>query len=56
MEIAARMDPLSYGIDGLRGSLIGHSSFGITTDFFVLGILVVLLLGIGSYLFDKIQV
>ncbi len=56
MEIAARMDPLSYGVDGLRGSLIGHSSFGITTDFFVLGILVVLLLGIGSYLFDKIQV
>lgn len=56
MEIAARIDPLSYGIDGLRGALIGHSSFGLFTDFLVLSILTLILLGIGSYLFEKIQV
>lgn len=56
MEIAAKIDPLSYGIDGLRGSLISQSTFGITTDLLVLGILTALLMGVGSYLFEKIQV
>lgn len=56
MEIAAKIDPLSYGIDGLRGALIAHTGFGMATDILILGILTTLLLGIGSYLFDKIQV
>lgn len=56
MEIAAKIDPLSYGIDGLRGALISRSSFGITTDLIVLAMLTALLLGLGSYLFEKIQV
>lgn len=56
MEIAARIDPLSYGIDGLRAALISQSDFGITTDILVLSVITALLLGIGSYLFEKIQV
>lgn len=56
MEIAARLDPLSYGIDGLRGTLIAHTSFGVASDLLVLSVLTVLILGIGSYLFERIQV
>jgi ABC-2 type transport system permease protein len=49
-------DPLSYGIDGLRGTLIGRTHFGLVTDLAVLGAVAVILLSIGSYLFSKIEV
>ena len=49
-------DPLSYGIDGLRGTLIGRTHFGLLTDLAVLCAVAVVLLSIGSYLFSKIEV
>ena len=49
-------DPLSYGIDGLRGSLIGISHFGLVTDLAALAGVAVVLLGLGSYMFSKIEV
>lgn len=52
----ARLDPLSYGVDGLRATLINSANFGLTTDFVVLGVAVAILMVIGSYLFSKIQV
>jgi ABC-2 type transport system permease protein len=48
-------DPLSYGIDGLRGTLIGRTHFGLLNDFVVLCGVAVVLLSIGSYLFSKIE-
>jgi ABC-2 type transport system permease protein len=56
MENIARMDPLTYGIDGLRSALIAQTHFGIATDFSVLLILTAVLLALGSYLFERIQV
>jgi ABC-2 type transport system permease protein len=55
MEVATKIDPLTYGIDGLRGALISTSTFGIVTDLMIMIILAIVLLGIGSYLFEKIQ-
>lgn len=49
-------DPLSYGVDGLRGTLGGIAQFGLFTDFWVMGSIVVVFIAIGSYLFSKIQV
>ncbi|MFZ3077472.1 MAG: ABC transporter permease [Candidatus Aenigmatarchaeota archaeon] len=49
-------NPLTYGVDGLRESLTNVSNFGLGIDIAVLGILSVVLLVIGSYLFSKIQV
>ncbi|HYK89345.1 MAG TPA: ABC transporter permease [Acidobacteriota bacterium] len=49
-------DPLSYGVDGLRGSLIGMSHFGLVTDLATLVAVAVALLGLGSYLFSRIEV
>ncbi len=51
-----RADPLSYGIDGLRGALIGLTHFGLVMDVAVLGALAVVLLGTGSYLFSRIEI
>ncbi|MGC8658758.1 MAG: ABC transporter permease [Desulfomonilaceae bacterium] len=55
LEIAVLLDPLTYGVDGLRGSLTGVSQFGFGMDFYILGILTIILLGVGSYLFSRIQ-
>jgi len=49
------LDPLSYGIDGLRAALIGTSQFGITTDILILCCVAIVLMALGSYFFSKIQ-
>jgi ABC-2 type transport system permease protein len=49
-------DPLSYGIDGLRGTLIGRSHFALLTDFAVLCAVAIVLLSVGSFLFSKIEI
>jgi ABC-2 type transport system permease protein len=55
LEIVAGIDPLSYGVDGLRYSLIGIAHFGPATDLAVLSTLTALLLILGGYLFSRIQ-
>jgi len=55
LDLAARIDPLSYGVDGLRGALVGTGVFGATLDVVVLSIIGAALLGAGSYLFSRIQ-
>jgi ABC-2 type transport system permease protein len=56
LQIAIRLDPLTYGVDGLRGALGEVSRFGIGMDLLILGIVAVILLTIGSYLFSRIQI
>jgi ABC-2 type transport system permease protein len=50
------IDPLAYGVDGLRRTLIGVSHFSLVTDVAVLVVVTVILLFIGSRLFSKIEV
>jgi len=54
--LVTRFNPLSYGVDGLRAALTGQSSFGLSTDLFILTALTLLLIFIGGYLFSKIEV
>lgn len=56
ISFISRLNPLSYGVDGLRATLINTSHFGLTTDLFVLTSVSILFLSVGSYLFSKIQV
>jgi len=55
IKIAA-IDPLSYGVDGLRASLIGGAHFGVLTDFTILGAVTTLFLVLGSYFFSKMEI
>jgi len=55
MSAITRVDPLSYGVDGLRSALTGVSHFGVPTDLLVLAVLSIATLLVGSYLFSKIQ-
>lgn len=55
LEGALRLNPVTYGVDGLRGALNSAFAFSIVTDLAVLAVLSIILLSIGSYLFSKIQ-
>jgi len=52
----ARFNPLSYGVDGLRGALVNGAHFGLSVDFTILTIVTLIFLAIGSYLFSKIEI
>jgi ABC-2 type transport system permease protein len=56
LSVVTSLDPLAYGVDGLRSALIGMSHFGIPLDGLVLVATAALFLVLGSYLFSKIQV
>ena len=51
-----RLNPLTYGVDGLRGALNHGFAFGVTTDFVCLGLAALVLLAVGNYFFARIEV
>jgi ABC-2 type transport system permease protein len=55
LKLIARFDPLSYGIDAMRAILIHVSAFSLTLDVAVLIGFAIVFMGLGSYLFSKIE-
>jgi len=55
IQVISHINPLTYGVDGLRQVLTGITHFGLTTDISVLSIVGIILLLIGSYLFSRIE-
>jgi ABC-2 type transport system permease protein len=56
LSVATHVDPLSYGIDGLRGAFIGLSHFGVAMDLSILVVLACCFLALGAWAFSRIQV
>ena len=56
LSVITSLDPLAYGVDALRSTLIGRSHFGMAIDCAVLLTAMIILLFIGSRVFSKIQV
>jgi ABC-2 type transport system permease protein len=56
LDIIVHLNPLTYGIDGLRGALSGASHFGMLLDGSILAALTVVCLIIGTWLFSKIEI
>jgi ABC-2 type transport system permease protein len=56
LAVATRIDPLTYGIDGLRGAFLGLSHFGVATDLAVLGGVSIVFLVLGARAFSRIQI
>ena len=50
------IDPLTYGVDGLRASLIGFSQFPLILDLTILLIFGLLMVALGSWLFNKTEI
>jgi ABC-2 type transport system permease protein len=56
LTVITRLDPLTYGIDGLRGSLTGAWHFSFALDVAVMGFIAAAFLSLGAYFFSKIQI
>jgi len=56
LAAVTRLDPLSYGIDGMRSVLIGRSTFDPRIDLIVLVVVGAMLLVFGAYRFSKIEI
>jgi len=56
LAVLTRLDPLTYGVDGVRGALIGVTHFGVAFDALALAGVAVLLLGVGAWRFSKIEI
>jgi len=56
LTVVAALNPLSYGVDGLRACLGGTSFYGLGMDMTVLVLVSAFFLALGSYLFSKIQI
>lgn len=56
LAVLTRLDPLTYGVDGVRTVLIGVSHFGSVADLAVLIGVAVLLLTVGAWRFSKIEI
>ena len=56
LAVITKLNPLTYGVDGLRATLIQTAHFLMWTNLGVLTGLSLIFLAIGSYLFSKIQI
>jgi ABC-2 type transport system permease protein len=56
LSIATKLDPLTYGVDGLRGAFLGVSHFGLLTDAAVLFGVAWIFVALGARAFARIQV
>jgi ABC-2 type transport system permease protein len=56
MAIITRLDPLTYGVDGLRGVLINAWHFNAAFDLSILAMIAAVFVTAGAYLFSKIEV
>jgi ABC-2 type transport system permease protein len=56
LAMLTRIDPLTYGVDGMRGALIGVTHFGVAFDVAALAGVGALLLGVGAWRFSRIEI
>ncbi|MBS1849412.1 MAG: ABC transporter permease [Acidobacteria bacterium] len=55
LAVITRLDPLTYGVDALRGALIGASHFSLLWNLSLLSVIAVAFLSLGAYFFSRIQ-
>ena len=55
LSVVMKLDPLSYGVDGLRGALGGPCVNGLPADLAVMVTLSALALWLGAWLFEGVQ-
>ncbi len=56
VQDVAYFNPLTYGVDGIRGSLGSASLFPLTTDLGVMIVVVIIMVSIAAYAFSKSEV
>jgi ABC-2 type transport system permease protein len=56
LQTVSRINPLTYGVDALRGLLVGTVGLGLASDVLVLSSVSGVLLLLAGYLFSKIEI
>jgi len=56
LTVATRVDPLTYGIDGLRAALVDLGQIGMAVDAAVLVGVAAMFLVLGAWAFSRIQI
>jgi ABC-2 type transport system permease protein len=51
----AYINPLTYGVDGLRAALVGTSTYSLGVNFGALVVSSVVMVGLGAYLFERVE-
>jgi ABC-2 type transport system permease protein len=55
VQLLAYLDPLTYGVDGLRSALLGLSSFPLLLDLAVLALSSLLMVALAAFFFERCQ-
>jgi ABC-2 type transport system permease protein len=55
VQYIALINPLTYGVDGLRAALVGTSTYSPMIDFGALVVSSVVMVGVGAYLFERVE-
>lgn len=55
LSLVVHLNPLSYGVDAVRDTLVGLGHFGLTADLVVLVGTATIVMMAGAYLFEKIE-
>lgn len=55
LKVITNLDPLTYGVDGVRGFFIGVHTYSLTLDIMIVSVLTTAFLAMGSYLFGKLE-
>ncbi len=55
LSAIAHVNPVTYGVDGLRGAVLGSSQFPLWLDFAVLALFSLAMILLGAYLFKKMK-
>ena len=55
VEYLALVNPLTYGVDGLRAALVGASTYPLVVDLGALVLSSVVMVSLGAYLFERVE-
>ena len=55
LKVLTHINPLTYGVDAVRWAMIGQATFPVGLDILIISAVAASLVGIGSYMFSKIQ-
>ncbi len=53
LRVLSYFDPLTYGVDGLRGALVGVATRSIAADMAIMAAIAVLMVGLGAWSFER---
>ena len=53
LRVISHMDPLTFGVDGLRAALLGASSYSLIFDLILMSGFAVFMIAVGAYFFER---